>query len=362
MTPGDRSAAQAALAEGRSVYGRLDQIRGPEDAAADILDLWKAAEAAMRAMLGGSTLTGQGLVRELRQRGTLSLEQANALASFWDARARVDDVGYKPTLTDVGYARVGYNELIEAAAGSAPPPSTFAGAGAASASTFSAPRATPVPSAPAPAATPAATTAGLAAATPVAPPPAAPIADAPRRRRRGVPVPLLLGGLVLLAAAVALAVYLLGGRSSYPREMDTAVGLLNTGRTESARAAFNKIAHDYPDQATPHVFIARFARQDGDAALARQELTTAIRLEPANEVAQREMGLLLLSQNDAALARNFFLRAVKLAPTDLAAQGYLGCALLRLNNIDEAQRFLSRAGPGTWTSCTALPAPVTPPR
>ena len=78
------------------------------------MDLWGAAESAMRAMLGGSTLVGQPLVRELRQRGSLNLEQANAIASFWDARSRVDDVGYKPTLTDVGYARVGYNELTRA--------------------------------------------------------------------------------------------------------------------------------------------------------------------------------------------------------------------------------------------------------
>lgn len=173
----------------------------------------------------------------------------------------------------------------------------------------------------------------------------------------------MLGGLALLLIIGGLAAYLSIGRgSAYSREMDTAVGLLSTGRSESARAAFDKIARSYPDQATPHVFLARFARQDGDVATARQELATAIRLEPGNEIAQREMGLLLLSQNDPQLARNFFIRAVKLNPADSAAQGYLGCALLRLNMIEEGQRFLSRAGPGTWSSCTAVPAaPATPP-
>lgn len=369
MTPGDRTAAQAALNEGRGVYGRLDQIRGPEDAAADILDLWRAAESAMRAMLGGSTLSGQPLVRELRQRGTINLEQANALASFWDARARVDDVGYKPTLTDVGYARVGYNELTHALAdtssGNASSNASNAsgavlGAGAAAAATasapassFSGPNSAPVIP-PAPRAQP--------ATTAVPPAAARPSTGSGRRAVRGMPpIPLLVGGLLLLAVIIAAAVYLTNGSSAYANEMDTAAQLLSTGRQESARAAFNKIAREHPEQSKPHVFLARFARQDGDPSTARQELETAIRLNPTDELAQREMGLLLLSENDPQLALRFFVRAVKLAPLDSAAQGYAGCSLLRLNRIEEGQRFLSRAGPGTWSSCTAVPPPVTTP-
>ena len=79
MTPADREGARAALHQGRAAYARLDQIRGPEDAAADIVEIWGSAESAMRAMLGGSILSGQALVHELRQRGMLNLEQANAL-------------------------------------------------------------------------------------------------------------------------------------------------------------------------------------------------------------------------------------------------------------------------------------------
>jgi len=44
VTPSDRVAAQAALTEGRAVYGRLDQIRGPEDAAADIIQVLDAVQ------------------------------------------------------------------------------------------------------------------------------------------------------------------------------------------------------------------------------------------------------------------------------------------------------------------------------
>ena len=369
MTPADRAAAQRALDEGRGVYGRLDQIRGPEDAAADILDLWGAAEAAMRAMLGGSTLSGQALVRELRQRGILNLEQANALATFWDARSRVEDVGYKPTLTDVGYARMGYNELsraiTEAPSGSSAP---TAGTAAADASPFAPPAARAAAGATgANAAATGAAAAGAAAGTASAPraaaaappPPAASgAAAAPVVRRRRSPAGLVIG-LVVLVLILAIGAYFAFGRSSYDREMASAIDLMQSSRTEAARAAFSKIASEHPDQAEPHVFLARLARTDGDANTARQELATAIRLEPGNSQAQREMGLLLLSQNDAELARRFLVRAVQLDTTDHAAQGYLGCALLRLGRVEEGQRFISRAGSGSWSTCTAVPAAPT---
>lgn len=374
MTPADRAAAQRALDEGRGVYGRLDQIRGPEDAAADILDLWGAAEAAMRAMLGGSTLSGQALVRELRQRGILNLEQANALATFWDARSRVEDVAYKPTLTDVGYARMGYNELSRAITEAPSAPAAATGTFAPAASPFAPPGAsgsttaagaTAGAAAGAAAAGGAAAGAGTAGATtasrpaPAVPPPAASTAT-PRVVRRRSPLGLIIG-LVALVVILAIGAYFAFGRSSYDREMASAIDLMQGSRTEAARAAFSKIASEHPDQAEPHVFLARLARTDGDVNTARQELATAIRLEPGNSQAQREMGLLLLSQNDNELARRFLVRAVQLDTADHAAQGYLGCALLRLGRVEEGQRFISRAGSGSWSACTAVPAAPTSP-
>jgi tetratricopeptide (TPR) repeat protein len=354
VTPSDRAAAQAALGEGRAVYGRLDQIRGPEDAAADIMELWSAAESAMRAMLGGSTLSGQALVRELRQRGTLNLEQANALASFWDARSRTDDVAYKPTLTDVGFARAGYNELGRAIAetgaaatatasvGSGVPPSTFAPGG--------------MPSAARPALVPPEPSLS-------APTEPAPRSISPRRTSKPVLIAAAVIALIVIAAAVA---YSTMGGSKFDRQMADGVSLMTTGRTEAARSAFGAIAHEYPDKAQPHVFLSRLARSDSppDMNTARQELITAIRLEPGYAPAQREMGILQLADHNPSLARNFLIRAVQLAPNDSAAQGYLGCALMGLNRVAEAQKFLSRAGTGTWSSCATLPptarAPITP--
>jgi hypothetical protein len=352
VTPSDRSAAQAALDQGRAVYGRLDQIRGPEDAAADIMELWAAAESAMRAMLGGSTLSGQALVRELRQRGDLSLEQANTLASFWDARGRAEDVAYKPTLTDVGFARSGYNELGRVIADSANTTTnttnnTSTATGAAS-STF-APGGGPSPARPAgtvpDAAAPA--VAGVAGVAGVAP---------QSLTGKGASKGMLIGvAVAVILIAAAIGAYLTLGHSKYDSEMANAISLMTTGRTEAARTAFGTIIHEYPDRAAPHVFLSRLARTDTppDMNTARQELVTAIRIEPDYEPAQREMGVFQLASRNPSLARNFLIRAVQLAPGDSAAQGYLGCALMGLNRTADAQKFLARAGPGTWTSCTA---------
>ena len=359
MTPSDRAAAQAALNEGRAVYGRLDQIRGPEDAAADIMELWGAGESAMRAMLGGSTLSGQALVRELRQRGVLNLEQANAMASFWDARSRSDDVGYKPTLTDVGFARQGYNELGRVISDTSVTPQSVDSTAAAAAATIAggastfAPGGARVPSAAAPAPNrpdAAATTAALR-----------PVAAAwwrPSRR----PLWLVLAACVVVLIVVgAVLSYRATQRAHFDRQMADAVSLMTTGRTEAARAAFGAIAHEYPDRAAPHVFLSRLARSDvpPDMNTARQELITAIRLEPNYAPAQREMGVFQLADHNPSLARNFLVSAAKLAPNDSATYGYLGCALMQMNRVSEAQTFLSRAGQGTWSSCAALtPAPA----
>lgn len=303
----------------------------------------------MRALLGGSTLSGQDLVRELRQRGELNLEKANALASFWDAKGRVGDVAYKPTLTDVGFARVGYNELTKAVSDSATTPSSPAGSAT---STFA-------PGGAAQSAARDATTPVPETVRSVSPPVAAAGAIPPSAIRRSTTGVLIGVAVVIVVIAAAIAAYILHGRSKFDNEMTSAISLMQTGRTEAARAAFGALAHDYPNKGAPHVFLSRLARSDTppDMNTARQELITAIRIEPDYEPAQREMGIFQLANHDPSLARNFLIRAVQLAPNDSAAQGYLGCALMGLNRVDEAQKFIARAGTGTWSSCTPPTAP-----
>jgi len=161
-----------------------------------------------------------------------------------------------------------------------------------------------------------------------------------------------IGGLALLIlAAIGGYAFYFAGRGNPEKSMNEAVAMMQSGRREPARTEFAKIARDNPDLATPHVFLSRLAREEGDLGTARRELETAIRLDPNNAVALREMGLILFSAGNYELARRFFIRALQGNPADNASQGYLGCALARLNRPAEAQRFLSRAGPGSWTSC-----------
>jgi cytochrome c-type biogenesis protein CcmH/NrfG len=170
--------------------------------------------------------------------------------------------------------------------------------------------------------------------------------------------------LWFIVALVVLLVAAIGGyalftrRSSPEKQMNEAISAMQSGRREAARGAFSEVARDHPELATPHIFLSRMAREEGDLGTARRELETAIRLEPANAVALREMGLILFSAGNYELSRRFFVRALNANPEDKASMGYLGCALSRLNRYDEAQKFIARAGPGSWSTCLT---PVPPP-
>ncbi len=343
MTPSDRSAAKAALSTGRATYARLDQIRGPEDAAADLVELWGAVESAMRAMLGGSSLSGQALVRELRQRSLISLDQANALVSFGDARQRVDDISYKPTLTDVGYARIGYNELSKAVddpyravpdATRVAPPDIHGDA----------PNGAPGLLSPMAAGAGFASGLGVGSGSGSVKPSGGSKLSKP-----------LIGSIVGILAVVGVVAFFLFGRSpqGYDRDVERGIDLMQGGQVEAARAAFLDAAAKYPDKADPRVFLSRLSRNEGDLTSARRELVTAIKLEPKNAVALREMGMLYIAEKNPEMAKRFLTYAVEADPNDRTAQGYLGCALVQLNRADLGQRFLDRAGPGNWSACTA---------
>ena len=111
--------------------------RDSEDLAADLIEAWTATETGLRSLIGGSALTGQMLIRELRQRHFLSLEQANALAEFHAARERAARVDYKPTDGDVNASRDAFVKLEAGLMGepsaAAPSPSAAATATAATA-------------------------------------------------------------------------------------------------------------------------------------------------------------------------------------------------------------------------------------
>jgi cytochrome c-type biogenesis protein CcmH/NrfG len=133
-----------------------------------------------------------------------------------------------------------------------------------------------------------------------------------------------------------------------------------SGGLDAAQAGFARVAQDRPDDVRPLIFLGRIAREQNDMQRSRRFLEAAIKQEPANALAQRELAGTLLADGQPELARRFYVRAVELDPTDRTAQGYLGCALHRLARFDEARRWFDRAGTGDWLRCITPMPPMAP--
>ncbi|HEX6632273.1 MAG TPA: hypothetical protein VF048_14330 [Gemmatimonadaceae bacterium] len=327
MSSANRRAALGAVDRVRPVVAGLVRTKPNEELAAELSQAWDLTEVALRALLGGSTAAGQALVRELRTRELLTLEQAHALLNFHGARDRAGLPGYQVVAADVASAREAVAALDQALGGTvssdalgAPPPLPPSGA----------------------------------ASAPVA---AAPVYEpAVPRERRGVP-PWVVLALILLVVVVLPVLGWWAYTNARGGGMAHAQELYAAGQHDAARLAFAEVARDNPDLALPHVYLARIAREQNDVATAQQELQEAIRLDQTSALAQREMGSLMLATGNPELARRFYTRALQLDPADRVAMGYMGCALIRLNRPDVAARFLDRAGPGEWTACVPPAAP-----
>lgn len=343
-----RRAARTSLDAARPAVARLDPGRNSEDLAADLIECWSAVEASLRALVGGSPLAGQALIRDARQRQLLDFDQANALAQFHSVRERVENTKYHPTADDINSARTAFLKLDTALVTDVPPHPGY-GPGAAAVGV-------PVTGAVPPVAAP--------AAMQMEP---APVAAAGPRR------PLWRMGVwtwVFGAIAIALIVAIIWGASalwaSHSRNaaLQQAINDYTRGQREAAAGEFTKLSKDEPDNPWPHVYLARMAREVGNYTETNQQLQLAIEADPRNAVALREMGAYLLTVGNYDLSRKFYARAVGADESDKSAQGYLACALQHLGRTQEAQTWFQHAGPGPWSACSSAvpgaPPPATP--
>ncbi|MBK6454838.1 MAG: tetratricopeptide repeat protein [Gemmatimonadetes bacterium] len=325
-TDGQRT-ARAAFDAARVSFDRLTRAVDPGEIGTSLSDAWAGTENALRALAGSNVLGGVALVRELRQRNLLALDDAHALVDFHAAAERAGSDGYVPTSADVESARAAHEHLARVLAREVQddPPRQ---------APYSGPISTPVTPRP--------------SIDPLPPPPPLPT---PARSNR------LAASLVLVAV---LAVLGAGGyyAVTFRRESSD----LRKGRAAfaagdrlTARNAFAAAISDAPTLAEPHIYLGRLARDEGDRATASAELRRAVELEPANYLAHRELAAYLLSTGQAELARSFYQRAIELNPADKVSLGYMACTLHRLGRTDLAVRFFQRAGPGEWDSCKATP-------
>jgi tetratricopeptide (TPR) repeat protein len=400
MSPQNNPGAVAALNGARPVLAHFDTPRSAEDLAADIIDLWTGAEGALQALVGNPSLSGQQLIRAARQSELITLDQAHSLLEFLAARDRANRTSYKPTQADGDAAVDGFRALESTVTGAA---SRARGAAPA---VPGPPVYTPRPSRPAPPAP--SRPAPSQPASPYAPPSAGggyrqPPAYA-GRATAGPPTIEMPGAFmsegttgatppgggigrsnvehalaaaesrgrfprlstpiwIAIAAVILLGVggYFLFGRGSSSDSLSAGIDALKNGQNERARGEFAKAVKDDPGNPTPHVFLARIARTEGDLATARAQLDTALRLDPKNGIALREMGLVLFSSRQYDLARKFFVRAITANSEDRASQGYLGCAMMRLGRASEGAKWIRNGGTGPWQACLQPATPTTAP-
>jgi tetratricopeptide (TPR) repeat protein len=318
--------ALASLDAARPAIARLDRSRHAEELAADLIEAWGGVETALRAMIGGSPLAGQPLIREARSRQLISFEQANALAEFHAARERAQDTSYHPSDADINAAREGFLKLEASLMMPEPvdPPLTTPGESMSTKGLRTTPLGTPQP------------------------------VPLPSERKPWV-IPAI--ALVVLIALGAGAWFIMRGRGD--GYLDRGVEYWQRGQREMAVSEFSRAVREHPSKAMPHVYLSRMAREVGNLTLAGQEANLAVQAEPDNAVALREMASYLLAAGNFELARKFYVRALTANPQDRTSMGFLGCSLIRLGRTDEGMRWMNRAGQGSWSGC-AQPSPMAP--
>ncbi|MEO5566928.1 MAG: hypothetical protein ABIR92_00455, partial [Gemmatimonadaceae bacterium] len=278
--------ARSELDVARPLLAQMDVSRGPEKAKTDLTGVWNAVEAALRSMVGGSTATGQTLIRDARSRQLLTFDQANSLVAFLTVREQLDRPDYIPTETDANTARSAFLKL-DAGLMAAPAPASTGGSPYAPGAVASAPY---VPT-----------------AAPTATPVVVPVDTGMKKKRVPLWIPIA-ATVAIIAALIAVFMFKPDGNTSV---LDEAIRAYQSGDKPTAAMKFEQAARAMPDKALPHVYLSRMAREVGNYTVANQELQLALRAEPGSLDGRREYGSLFLAQGNYDMARNWYVRALE---------------------------------------------------
>jgi len=191
--------------------------------------------------------------------------------------------------------------------------------------------------------------------------------------------------VLLLIALAAGGLYLLvgGGMQTFLIDLAQSTGVMagtpdqtvrgieafRRGDLQTAERELSQAAVTYPRSALALLYLAKMRTDAGDLSGAGEYLETAVLREPANAVANRDLGINYLfkarasdqaaggqaaSRNNLIEADRFLAAAALLNPSDRTSRGYRGCVLTALGAVDEAERLLSLAGDGPWQQCASV--------
>lgn len=151
--------------------------------------------------------------------------------------------------------------------------------------------------------------------------PAPPPALKGRRARRRSPIaPLLLIAAALVLIAFGAVRYF--GGSQGDEQLQRGLALFEQGEYREAAQYFWRYAEANPDDATPHLYLARIHRRERRTELAAEAIRDAERIAPDDPAVRRELGFLLLDTGRPDVAVDRFQEAMEL--DDESLEGWIG--------------------------------------
>lgn len=152
---------------------------------------------------------------------------------------------------------------------------------------------------------------------------------------------LIAGALVLVVLIAAAVAVSLANRQD-PR-LAEGFALFRSGDYAEAASLFWRYAEDNPDDATPHLYLARIHRRMGRPQLAGEELRLALEMAPRDADVHAELGFLLLDTGRDDVAVERFRAALRMDPENATAWIGLVRALRASDGAEAADSVLAAA-------------------